>query len=304
MNTLVAVTGAFGYTGQYIARRLLAEGRQVITLTARPDRPLPDLAGQIPAFPFDFDQPDRLRAHLQGVDTLINTYWVRFSHGEKTFDRAVANTRALFRAAREAGVRRVVHVSITNPSAASPLPYFHGKALLEQSLRESGLSYAILRPTVIFGKEDILINNIAWLLRRFPLFAVPGSGRYRLQPIYVADMAELAVEAAKGSQNLTLDAVGPDIFTFDALLDLIAQTVGSRAARLHLPPELALRLSQVIGVFLGDVVLTRDEVAGLSADLLISAQPPTGRTRLADWLAANRATIGQRYAPEIARHYR
>jgi len=304
MSNTVAVTGAFGYTGKYIARRLLAQGQEVITLTGRPERGLAEFAGKIRAVPFNFDQPERLRASLQGVRVLYNTYWVRFDHGSTTFDAAVRNTRTLIRAAKEAGVERMVHVSITNPSSDSRLPYFRGKALLEQSLRESGLSYAILRPTVIYGLEDILINNIAWLLRRFPVFAVPGSGEYRLQPVYVEDMADLAVRAGAARENTVIDAVGPDIFSFNQLLDLVAESVGSRALRLRLPAGLALNLSRVVGVLLGDVVLTRDEVAGLSAGLLVSRDAPTGQTRLADWLRANREQVGLRYASELRRHYK
>jgi NADH dehydrogenase len=237
------------------------------------------------------------------VDTLYNTYWVRFDHGDHTFESAVANTRILIRAAREAGVKRIVHVSITNPSPDSPLPYFRGKALLERSVRESGLAYAILRPTVIFGAEDILINNIAWLLRRFPVFAIPGSGSYRLQPIFVEDMAELAVRAGAALDNQVIDAVGPDIFTFNELLDLVAHSLGSHTMHVHLPAEMALALSRVIGALTGDVVLTRDEIAGLSAGLLVSSAAPTGWTRLADWLAQNRSSVGMRYASELRRHY-
>jgi NADH dehydrogenase len=196
-----------------------------------------------------------------------------------------------------------VHVSITNPSPESPLPYFKGKAALEQSLTESGLSYAILRPTVIYGAEDILINNIAWILRHFPVFAIPGSGSYRLQPIFVEDMAELAVQAGFRTENQVSDAVGPDIFSFDELLDLLARSLGSHALRLHLPQGLALALSRVIGMLLGDVVLTQDEIAGLSANLLVSSAPPSGWTRLEDWLKENRATVGLRYASELKRHY-
>ncbi len=303
MSNLHAVTGAFGYTGRYIARRLLAAGHQVITLTGRPEGAPPEFTGRVRAVPFHFDQPEALRANLTGVDTLYNTYWVRFDYGDHTFERAVANTRALIWAARQAGVRRLVHVSITNPSLTSSLPYFHGKALLEQAVRDSGLAYTILRPTVIFGAEDILINNIAWLLRHFPIFAVPGSGKYRLQPIFVEDMAELAVRAGAAQENQCLDAVGPDIFTFNELLELVARSLGSRALRMHLPAELALQLSRLIGLWLGDVVLTRDEVAGLSAGLLVSAAAPTGQTHLADWLAQNRATVGRSYASEVKRHY-
>lgn len=303
MTTKTAVTGAFGYTGKYIARLLLANGQDVLTLTGRPERGLPEFAGRIRALPFHFDQPERLRDSLKGVDVLYNTYWVRFNYGEQTYERAVANTLTLIRAAREAGVRRIVHVSITNPSLESRLPYFHGKALLEQAVRESGLEYTILRPTVIFGAEDILINNIAWLLRHFPIFAVPGSGEYRLQPIYVEDMAELAVHAGQARTNAVIDAVGPEIFTFNELLALVADSLKSKALRVHLPAGFALQLSRLIGLLLGDVVLTQDEVAGLSAGLLVSKNAPTGQTRLADWLAHNRTVVGLHYASELRRHY-
>lgn len=307
MTEKSAVTGAFGYTGKYIARRLLAQGQEVITLTGRPERSersLPEFVGKVRAVSFNFERPDLLRASLEGVRVLYNTYWVRFDHGSATFERAVNNTRILVQAAKEAGVERLVHVSITNPSPDSHLPYFRGKALLEQSVRASGLSYTILRPTVIYGLEDILINNIAWLLRRFPVFAIPGSGEYRLQPVYVEDMAELAVKAGAGRTNEVIDAVGPEVFTFNQLLDLVARSVGSRSLRLHLPAGLALALSRVIGRVLGDVVLTRDEVEGLSAGLLVSKDPPTGWTRLEDWLAQNRAAVGRHYASELKRHYR
>ena len=120
---------------------------------------------------------------------LYNTYWVRFNYGSFSHAAAVENTLALFAAARQAGVGRVVHLSIANPSEDSPLEYFRCKARLERALRESGLSYAILRPTVLFGGQDILINNIAWMLRRLPVLGVFGDGRYRLQPIYVDDLA-------------------------------------------------------------------------------------------------------------------
>src|SRR5262249_37427495 len=149
----------------------------VRTITGDPSRADP-FGGRVEAFPFSFDDPARLTETLRGADTLYNTYWVRFDWRGTTYAQAIANTRTLFAAAREAGVRRIVHVSITNPSESSSLPYFRGKAELERDLRESGISYAIVRPTVVFGREDILINNIAWLLRRLPLFVIPGDGSY------------------------------------------------------------------------------------------------------------------------------
>ncbi|MEW6171828.1 MAG: NAD(P)H-binding protein [Bacillota bacterium] len=297
------VTGAFGYTGKYITRRLLSLGENVRTLTGRPDRPNP-FGDRVSVAPFNFDNPGELIKSLSGATTLYNTYWVRFPHGDMTYEKAVKNTKILIRSAAEAGVRRIVHVSITNASADSPLPYFQGKGILEEAVTGSGLTYAIIRPTVIFGPEDILINNIAWLLRRFPVFAVPGSGDYRLQPVFVEDIARIVVEAGHREDNTVLEAVGPEIYTFNELVRFIADTVESKARILHLEPGLAYALSQLIGYIVKDVVLTWDEVRGLMADLLIADGPPTGYTRLSDWLTWNSATVGTRYASELNRHFR
>ena len=297
------VTGAFGYTGKYVARRLLSMGRRVKTLTRHPDRPNP-FGDRVSVAPFNFDRPDALVESLRGAAALYNTYWVRFKYGSATFEAAIENTRTLFRASQEAGVRRVVHVSVSNPSEDSPLPYFRGKALLEKALIESGLSHAIVRPTLIFGGEDILINNIAWLLRRFPVFAVLGGGDYRVQPIFVEDTAELIVSAGSQSDNLVVDAAGPEIYTFDTLVRTIKSAVRSRARIVHLPPRLALFLSQLIGAFVGDVVLTRGEADGLMSNLLVSGGPPTGRTHFSEWLREHAPAVGAKYASEVKRHYR
>ncbi len=297
-----AVTGAFSYSGKYIARRLLDAGHEVITLTGHPNRPDP-FAGAVKAYPLDFDEAG-MAASLSGVDTLYNTYWVRFDKGENTQPRAVENTRRLARAAARAGVRRIVHISIANPSAESHLPYYWGKAANEKAVMESGMGYAILRPTVLFGKEDVLINNIAWLLRRFPFFGQIGDGRYGIQPVYVDDLAALAVEAGARDDNFTWDAVGPDIFTFDELVRLIGEKIGHPKPIVHLPPQVALKAAQLISLFVGDVVLTPEEVDGLMANLLVSSEPPRCKTRLGDWLAENRETVGAVYASELARHYK
>ena len=298
----IAVTGSYSYSGKYITRRLLAQGDEVITLTGHPNRPDP-FGGKVKAFPLDFDVASMARS-LAGVDTLYNTYWIRFDHGTNTQARAVENTRKLVEAAVAAGVRRILHISITNPSSDSPLPYFHGKALNEQAVKDSGLSYAILRPTVLFGAEDILINNIAYLLRRFPLFALPGDGSYRLQPIFVDDLAGLALEAGALHENLIWDAVGPDIFSFKEMTEAIGSAIGHSRPLLTVPAGLALAASRVISAFVGDVVLTKDEVDGLMAGLLVSTQAPRAKTHLADWLTANQDQVGKQYASEIKRHYR
>jgi NADH dehydrogenase len=296
------VTGAFGYTGRHIAWQLLARGETVGTLTGHPERPNP-FGGRVRAVPFNFDRFDSLVANLSGVETLYNTYWVRFSRGNVTFDQAVTNTKTLIRAAEVAGVRRFAHVSITNPSADSPLPYFSGKAELETALRDSGLSHAIVRPTVVFGGADVLINNIAWLLRRFPVFLLPGKGDCRLQPVFVEDLAEIAIGAARRDENLIVDAVGPEVYTFRELVRRIAGAVGSRARIIAVPSTAALWASRLIGRGTGDVMLTRDEVRGLNASLLVSRGPPTGPTRLSEWLKQHANEVGRRYASELGRHF-
>jgi uncharacterized protein YbjT (DUF2867 family) len=297
---LHAVTGAFGYSGGYIARRLLGLGHGVVTLTNSPKRES-DLAGRVGVKPLSFDDPGKLIESLRGVDVLYNTYWVRFNHKMFWHNVAVRNTRHLFDAAKAAGVRRIVHVSITNPSEDSTLEYFSGKARLERALIESGTSHAILRPTVLFGKEDILINNIAWALRRLPVFGVFGDGRYRLQPIHVDDLAALAVNHGAGGDNVTVNAIGPETFTYRGLVETIGEIIGKPRRIVSVPPGLGYAAGWVLGKFVGDVMITREEIAGLMADLLYVDTPPTGEIRLTDWATQHADALGNKYTSELAR---
>ncbi len=298
----IAVTGAFSYSGKYIARRLLERGDEVLTLTNHPNRFDP-FHEKIKAVPLNFGNEEELVQNLRGVDVLVNTYWIRFDKGNNTQPKAVENTRILVAAAAKAGVQRIVHISITNPAPASHLPYFRGKAANEKAVIDSGMSYAILRPTVLFGKEDILINNIAWLLRKLPLFGLPGDGSYRLSPVYVDDLAELVVNSIDQKANFIWDAVGPDEFTFKAMVELIGKTINKQRALIPLPPRIALLAAQFISFFVKDVILTPEEVDGLMENLLISQEPPRCKTSLKDWLLENKNTVGQQYASEIARHF-
>jgi NADH dehydrogenase len=295
-----AVTGAFGYSGRYIAARLLAQGRPVVTLTNSANRVNP-FGDKVRAFPLAFDEPDKLAAALDGVEVLYNTYWVRFNHRLFTHAQAVANTIKLFEAARRAGVRRVVHVSITNPSADSPLEYFSGKARLEQALQASGLSHAILRPTVLFGREDILINNIAWALRRFPFFAVFGDGNYRLQPIHVDDLADLAVAEGMRTENAVINAIGPETFTYRELVEAIGAAIGRPRPLVKVSPGIGYGFAKLVGTFMHDTFITREEIRGLMDELLYVTTPPTGKTALTVWMQKNAATLGRRYASELDR---
>ncbi len=297
------VTGAFSYTGSHIARRLLEAGREVRTFTYHEDR-LHPLQGRVDVRRYRFDDPGALARDLEGVTTLYNTYWVRFERGRPAFDHAVTNSRLLFEAAARAGVERIVHISVSNASLNSPLGYYRGKARVEQALRETGVPSGIVRPTwVVGGKYEVLANNIAWLLRRLPVFAMPGDGSYRVQPVHIDDVSRICVESARPGPDRLLDAAGPETLTFEAAVRAIRDAVRSRAAIVHLPPRAIYAMSRVLGVFLRDVVLTPEEIGGLAADLLVSREPPLGRMGFSDWLEADGARLGRSYANEMKRHF-
>ena len=299
---LSVVTGALGYTGRYIASALIERGARVRTLTAHPSQPNP-FGERLEIAPMDFGSPESLARSLDGASTLYNTYWIRFPYRGTTFETAVENTRTLLRAARNAGVRKIVHISITGAAENSPLPYFRGKGIVEREIAQSGLAYSILRPTLIFGVEDVLVNNIAWLLRRFPLFAIPGRGDYRVQPVFVADLAALAVSRAPDTDNRIVDAVGPEIYTFRDLVRTLARALGRATLLVPVPPGVALLFSRFIGYALGDVTLTRDEINGLMASLLVSHGPPTCPTALSSWLQTNAELVGKTYTSELAKRF-
>ncbi len=296
------VTGSYSYTGRYVTRRLVDAGRQVRTLTGHPQQ-LNPFGDQVKAFPYDFDHPDRLIETLRGAETLYNTYWVRYPHGRLDYDVAARNLLLLIQAAVRAGVKKIVHVSIINAFDTSPYAYFRGKARVERAIQESGLPYTILRPTVIFGPEDILINNMAWMVRSFPLFMLPGSGNCLIQPIFVEDFADLVVASAKDSDSKIIDAVGPEIFTYRELVELLAKHLGRRPYLLPTPARLVHMLGSVLGWFLGDVILTYEEVIALMDSILYSVKLPTGTTRLSEWIVAHKDQLGREYRSELKRHF-
>jgi uncharacterized protein YbjT (DUF2867 family) len=297
------VTGAFSFTGRFIARRLLEQEKQVKTLTNHPRRAgAEDIKAEVA--PLQFTDREALVDSLRGADVLYNTYWVRFHHGRVRFGDAVANTRILLGAARDAGVRKVVHISVSNPAEDSPLDYYAGKARAERAVRESGLAWAIVRPTLVFGQGDILINNIAWLLRRLPLFGIPGRGDYRLQPVAGEDVAEIATWAAEQVGPVIVDAAGPDVIYYSEMVESIAIAVGRHPRFVYVSPRNALRAAKIIGRMVNDVMLNEPELEGLMQELLVSRERPRGTQSLDNWLLANADRVGQAYASELDRHWR
>jgi NADH dehydrogenase len=296
------VTGAFSYSGAAIARELERSGRRVRTLTGHPGRASPDTA--IDVRPLDFEDVVGLSSSLEGATTLYNTYWVRFPHGHDDHERAVANSRTLFHAARQAGVERIVHVSITHPSISSPYGYFRGKAHVERALAEVGVPYAVLRPGILFGGDGVLINNIAWLLRHLPVFGVGGKGDYRIRPVHIDDLAALAVAAGGERTDTVVDAVGPERPTFLELVGLIREAVGSRSLIVRVPGFAVPALASLLGLVLRDVLLTADEFRAMAEGMADTDGPATGTISVNDWIRDHADTLGRSYANEIERHFK
>jgi nucleoside-diphosphate-sugar epimerase len=301
------VTGAFGYTGSRIAARLLDDGRRVLTLSRRAPGDHP-LAGRVEQLPYDFSDA-ALRPALAGVDTVYVTYWMRFPRGGANWSQIVENVARLAQASAAAGVRRLVYISVSNAAHDSSTAYFRAKAEAEDAVTAAAagagsMSTAILRPTLLYGESDILINNMAWTLRRLPVFGVPGNGRYRVQPVHVDDVADLAVKLAARDDAVEMDAAGPEILTFNEVVDTVRSTVRSRALVVHLPPALVLATTRVIGLAVRDVVLTRDEIRELMGSLLVSDAPPTTPTKFSEWVSAHADSIGRRYSSELGRNFR
>lgn len=296
------VTGAFGYIGRYITNLLIQHGEEVRTITTHPDKPNP-FGTAVQAFPLDFTRPDELIKNLRGATILYNTYWIRFEHGSATFNHACENTRTLFQCAWDAGIRKIIHISVTNASIDSHLPYYRGKGIQEEILVNSGSPYSIIRPTLVFGKEDILINNIAWCIRRFPVFPIFGNGAYRLQPVFVEDLAQIAVMSANEPGSRIVDAIGPEVFTFEQLVKLISSKIKPGVKLMHMHPNIGIVLGRIIGLAIGDVILTRQEALGLMDEMLTSVHEPNGLTKFSEWLEIYWSQLGSTYSSELARHF-
>ena len=293
------VTGAFSYTGAAVARELIDRGWKIHTLT---NRRLPEDAAGITVAPLRFEA-DHLAHELDGADLFVNTYWVRLPARGQDFDTAVERSGMLIRAAVGAGVGRLVHVSVSNAAAGRALGYYGGKAKVEEVVRAAGLSYAIVRPTLVVGPNDVLTNNIAWFLRRFPFFLLPRGGRCRLSPVTLDDTARIIADAAERGDDAEMDAAGPDTMTFAEYARSLARACGVRRLFLSAPDILALGLLWVAGCLLRDVVLTREELLGLEQELLFTHAPPLGRESVPDWLMRNGAGLGRSYINDMHRHF-
>lgn len=165
------------------------------------------------------------------------------------------------------------------------------------------MEYSIVRPTLVIGPADVLTSNIAWFLRRFPIFPMPAGGSYRLQPVTLADTGRIIADALTTAGNLEMDAAGPEIYTFREFVSLLAHICGLRRWIVSAPRWLALTAVRGVGLGLRDVVLTREELLGLQQELLLSHGPPRGMESVSAWLKSHGDQLGKQYVNDLHRHF-
>ena len=198
---------------------------------------------------------------------------------------------------------RIIHLSVSHADIQSPLPYYAGKARVENILADSGIPHSILRPTLIFGEEELLVGNITWLLKKMPVFVIAGDGKYRLQPIFVKDLAQLALRESQKNGDRVINAAGPEVFKYIELIELLSEIVKSKALLIKAPPWLALALAKLLSLFLRDVLLTKDELEGLIEEHLYIGPDYIEGSQFSDWAKENAHLLGGHYSNELARHH-
>lgn len=293
------VTGAFGNTGRVITAGLVGKGHRVRTLTDHPD-PAAD-PEQVEALPHAWDDPARLAEAFDGITTLYNTYWMRLGDASGRYETATDRCIQLIDAAAGAGVERIVHISVAHPSLDSPYPYFRGKAEVEAHLKGVGVPWAAVRPALVFGGDSVLLNNLAWLLRRLPVFALAAGGDYRVRPVHVDDLARICVEAGARDVDETIDAVGPERPTFRQLVTEVRDAVGARTRLVGLPARLVLPASRALGMVLRDDLLSRHELLSTVEGLADTAGQATGTIEVSRWLTEHSSELGREYVNERRR---
>ena len=304
------ITGAFSFSGRFIAEELLKTGEKVETLTGHP-RPEFPYFNKITIKQFNFDNFDAMVENFRGVNTFYNSYWIRFPHGNTTWRDAIVNSKKLFRACKIAGVKKIVHISVTNPNLDSPYSYFKGKAVVEELLKRSGVPYTILRIAWMYEEGDILVNNIAWILKRLPIFGVFGGGSYKLQPVSLRTLGKVAVENRYlGDKtiniNKIIDVIGPETYTYYEFVSLINKSIKAKTLILPSPwfaVYIPIFVSKILNIVLRDRLLTIDEIYSLKDNLLLTDSQPIGEKSFKKWVIRNKERLGLKWANEIKRHY-
>jgi NADH dehydrogenase len=265
----ILVTGATGYIGRHLVLRLVERGdrpRCLVRPGARIDM-LPQ--GNVEILQGDITNPASLPGAVQGVDAVVHLASVVANVKESaTVNYARINDRGtadLVQAASAAGVRQFIYLSGVNTVPGAPGSYIRTRWNAEQHVKNSGIPYSILEPSILFGDHAAFFTALADLLRVAPIVPVPGNGTLRFQPVWVEDVATcLLLLLEEGGKNETIAIGGPDFYSYDALLDLIATTTRKRRLKVHVPLPL-----MKLGAASMQAVLPRPPVTTAALDLFL-----------------------------------
>jgi len=278
---IVALAGGSGFIGRAIARRLAAGGGvkvRVITRNPEKARARLDLPG-IEFVSADIREPASLKDVLKGANTIVDAiqfdgYPVENLRRGLTFERIdYGGAVALIDAAKQAGVHQFIYISGAASDENSTHPGFRAKGRAERAIRESGVAYTIFRPSLVYGPEDKVVNGLASALRFAPIFGVPGTGRQKVQPVLVDDLAACVMLAVSGrGRNGTYEIGGPDLMTFDEMMRIIMDASGHRRPLFHIPETIMRTVSGLLEK-LPKPLLSRDAVTFVTADNACEIKP-------------------------------
>src|SRR5579884_3436072 len=240
---MILVTGASGYIGRHLVARLVQEGEKPRCLVRNVKR----AASILPAAGIELVQGDTtqlasLETAVQGVETIVHAAFLTADRKESAphqYEKTnVEGTANLIQAAKKAGVRRIIEISGLGTRPDKPGSYMQGRYLAEQMLKESGLDWTIIQPSVIFGKDAPFIKGLADLIHTSPVLPLIGGGKVMFQPIYVEDVVTVIVkvlEAPERTNGKIYTIGGPEYYTFTQVLDELLQAMKIKRTKIYAP---------------------------------------------------------------------
>jgi len=284
---LVTVFGGSGFVGRHVVRALAKDGWRVRAAVRRPDlaghlQPMGNV-GQVHAVQANLRFPDSVRAAVAEADAVVNAVGILAGSGRQTFDAVhVAGARSIAKAAREAGIKRLVHISAIGADLKARARYARSKGKGERAVLEEFPDAVILRPSIVFGPEDEFFNRFGALAAMSPFLPLIGGGRTKFQPVFVGDLAAAVAAALEGAgkPGVVYEIGGPEVFSFRQLLDKTMEWTDRKRGFLRLPYWLA-SLQALLTYPLPTSLrpITVDQVRMLKSNNVVSAKAQSeGRT--------------------------
>ncbi len=267
---MVIVTGGTGYVGTAICRAINARGLMVTSVSrTRKPRPILDVGGKIEFRSASVLDPAALDRHFVRADAVVHLVGIIVERKGHTYEKVhVEGTRNVVEAAKRAGVKRFLHMSALGARLGAPTRYWQTKAEAEEIVKASGLDWTIFRPSIIYGEGDDFVNRFAGLARALPFMPVIGSGKTRLQPIWVEDVAT-AFASALGNPEThgkSYDLGGPKPLSILEILDIVMRQIGKKRPKMHIPAPLMALQAGLLEKLLKNPPVTREQIKMLKED--------------------------------------